>query len=670
MDQPSAKQKQGGKNPALRSLIWQIVLSLVLSIVFSAFPLVSALLLDKSSLPLAIFMSWYALFPPLVIFLVILLMNRKADSWLRTMGIIWINLSIWFLLQYLFTAIAGASMLLRLLALPAILAGNTGLFLAGGLVFLIGGLILYFAGRSTGKPAARPAVAYAAISVLIAIIIVAIPVFMIAASNPAGKSPKASALPSRDRIFSWISDVYNLGERRPGSEADHKAIQYLEAELRKSGLTDVRVETSKFDYWEPLKWELTLQRDNGQSWLAETFYVPYSGPTSKDGVTAEVVYLGDISSPKWQDVKDKIVLVDIPPADVGWDQMKIFTYMAYEPENMLKGISTPYPVGWMLKYIDFYKQAETRHPAAIIGILKGYPDMGKFTYYAPYDGELRPIPSLYVKQDAGDRIKELVAGGKLSAKVVLQANVAKMGGESANVYAVLPGRSDSKIMFQTHHDAPWRSGVEDSSGVGMVLALADYYAKVPAVERPYTMVFLFTGGHMVGGATNKDFIARHKADILSKTLFDIVIEHLADDYLPPNQATGNSQPHGVFLTENPVGISIFANTVVSNNISRTLLFSTGSPLGVPTDGSEYHEAGVPIVSLISGPAWLFDEADTLDRVDKQHLEPIAGMYIDFVSKVGATPEILLRLNLTWIVLGLLIIIFSPLAALFLAYKRK
>ncbi len=671
MDNRQAVSHAGGKKSTVRQVILQIAISLVLAAIFSAFPFISALSVDKSSLPLAIFTTWYSLFPPLIILLFALWFNRKETAWLRATGLIWIDLSTWFLLQYIFSSVAGANLLAMMLALPATLAGNTGPFLAGGLLFLIGGLVFYFAGTKISRPAAKPALAWTALGIMLAIIIIAIPVFIAVTANPSGAA-SMTGIPSGDRIFTWISEIYNLGERRPGSAADHQAIAYLESELKKSGFTDVRVEKSNFDYWEPVQWDLTLEPDTAQAWQAESFYVPYSGPTGKNGVTSEVVYLGNISSPKWQDIKDKIILVDIPSLDISWDQMKLFTYMAYEPENMMKGVApAPFPIGWMLKYIDFYEQAEARQPAAIIGILENYPDMGKFTYYAPYDGKLRPIPSLYVKENTGEMIKTLLNKGKLSARVVLQANVSPKGGESANVYGVLPGRSETTIIIHSHHDSPWKSGVEDSSGVGMVMGLADYYARVPAEQRPYKMIFMFTGGHMVGAATENDFIARHKSDILANTLFDIVVEHIADDYQSLSQpSTGAPQPRGVFLTENPVAISIFANKIASHHIDRTLLYPTGSPLGVPTDGSPFHKAGVPIVSLISGPAWLFDEADTLDRVAKAQLEPLTGMYIDFISSLAATPDWLLRFNLTWAALALLALVLSPLAALYLAWKRR
>ena len=43
-----------------RSWVWQLVLFLALGSLFSALPFIFALLLDKSSVPLAIITAWYA----------------------------------------------------------------------------------------------------------------------------------------------------------------------------------------------------------------------------------------------------------------------------------------------------------------------------------------------------------------------------------------------------------------------------------------------------------------------------------------------------------------------------------------------------------------------------------------------------------------------------------
>ena len=655
---------------ANRRLIVSLLVSLGLSIIFSSIPFLAALLLDKSGLPLALFMTWYFLFPPVVIFLVTLWINARQPSWLRTLGTLWLSLCVWFLLQYLLFALSGLSVIVRLLAMPAVFTGNAAAFLIAGLILLAAGIVIYIIGPRASRPKSIPALAWSALAVLLVVSLVLTPLSAAATSGPVIKKVDPAVAPTQGRIMKLISDVYNTGERRPGSVSDKAAIVYLQWMLELSGFKQVYIETCKFDYWEPVKWGITVQPGTEASWQPESFYVPYSGPAKPGGTEAEVVYLGNISKPDWQNIEGKIALVDISPTDVSWDQMKLFSYMAYEPEQALKGWAHPYPIGWMLKYITFYQQAEARRPAGIIGILRGYPDMGKFTYYAPYDGELRSIPGMYLLPEAGDKLKAQVVAGKTTVRLELDARTAPGAGETANVYGVLPGRSEDAIMFHSHHDSPWRSGVEDSSGVGMVLALAGYYAQLPESERPFTMVFLFTGGHMVGGATNDVFIEKHRNDIMKQALYDIAIEHISDDYVPPAQPAGGAEPRGVFITENPVTVSLYETSVADAGLSRTLVFPTGTPLGVPTDAQHFGRAGLPVVSLISGPVWLFDDDDTLERVHQPTLEPMARMYIDFVNRLAATPAFLLRFNITWALLGLLLAVMSVLAAFFLAYRKE
>jgi len=74
------------------------------------------------------------------------------------------------------------------------------------------------------------------------------------------------------------------------------------------------------------------------------------------------------------------------------------------------------------------------------------------------------------------------------------------------------------------------------------------------------------------------------------------------------------------------------------------------------------------VSLISGPTWLFDDDDTLDRVAKAELVPATRRYVDFISRLNATPDWLLQFNLGWVTVGLLALVFSPLATAILVWR--
>lgn len=662
-------------SPRSRSLVGQMLLFLLLSLLFSALPFVTSLVLDRSSLWLAVVTAWYAALPPVLFLLLAWLLYRQEANWVSLIGRLWVSVGIWFGLQALFQALSAVHVLVQLLAFPAITAGGKG-FTAGALLFLVGGGLLWVVGRRPGlRRGDGPSRLVSALATagLLALSFVALPLLALLTSRPVSALPQAGpSLPTEEEIFGYIADLYNLGARRPGSEADQEAIHYLVERFQEFGFADVRSEPFRFDYWVPQEWSLTVEPENDTPWEVESFYVPYSGPTDRAGVTAEIAYVGEGSEADFAaaDVSGKIVLADLPPVDIGWDQMRLFSFMAYDPEKTAAGWSHPYPIGWMFRYYEVYERAFAHGAVGIIGILHDYPDMGGFTYYAPYDGVLRPIPSLYVMEDDGARIRDGVAAGPVQARIVLQAQVSEQGGETATVYGVLPGQSETALVIHSHHDSPWPSGVEDSSGVGMVLALARYFAQVPQTQRARTLIFTFTGSHMVGAPSNQAFMEAHRDDLMARMLFDICIEHIADDYNPPLPPTGRVEPRGAFITENPVAVSLYAGAVADHQMVRTLIFPTGTPLGVPTDAGPFARAGYQVISLISGPTWLFDDDDTLERVARDQLEPLAAMYVDFIGRLNRLPDPLLAFNLNiWTVL-VTALLLTPLAILSVAHRRQ
>jgi hypothetical protein len=42
----------------------------------------------------------------------------------------------------------------------------------------------------------------------------------------------------------------------------------------------------------------------------------------------------------------------------------------------------------------------------------------------------------------------------------------------------------------------------------------------------------------------------------------------------------------------------------------------------PTDGGDLHSAGGPVVQFLAAPFYLFDEIDTLDKIDRPNLAPL------------------------------------------------
>jgi hypothetical protein len=656
---------------ASRSWIGQVVLFFVLSLLFSAFPFASAMVLNKSSVTLTIITAWYAGIPPLVVLVIAWLLYRREKSWLKFVGRLWVAIGLWFGVQALLTALSEAHIFVRLFALPATLAGGKG-YVTGAALFLIGGLILWIAGKRFGLPRSENrnrGVFGAATGLLLVLVVVGFPLLIAFTSRPAPSIPAAGPeLPTSDEVFGYVSDVYQFGIRRPGWPAYYEAKEYLIDKLESFGFEEIHTEPHRFDLWMESEWSLTIDPD-GDAWQPETYFVPYSGPTDSDGVTGEVVYVGEGTEEDLAatNVSGKIALVDLAPVAISWDEMKIFSYMAYDPDGTAAGWDHPYPIGWLPQVERVNEMAEERGAKGMIGVLRGYPEMGDFGYYAPYDGHLRPLPGIYVLEGDGDRLIGQVESEPVQARLVLNADVSMDGGEAWTIYGVLPGGSDKIVMVHTHFDAPWRSGIEDSSGIGMVLGLARYYAELPESARDHTMVFIFMGSHMVGGPSNHAFMETHANDIMADLVLDVCLEHIADDYLPPNSPAGLVEPRGNFMNENPIAVSLYAGAVADHNAYRMLIFPTGTPLSVPTDAGMFVMSGYPVSSLISGPVWLFDDDDTLERVHKEQLGVLSAMNVDFIQRLGRIPDPLLSFDLNVWTIIVTAILLTPLATLSAAF---
>ena len=62
----------------------------------------------------------------------------------------------------------------------------------------------------------------------------------------------------------------------------------------------------------------------------------------------------------------------------------------------------------------------------------------------------------------------------------------------------------------------------------------------------------------------------------------------------------------------------------------------------PTDGAFYHLAGVPVMNFLTAPFYLFDEMDTLDKVDRDNLESLTRATIRIVDSTAGVSAAELR----------------------------
>jgi hypothetical protein len=374
----------------------------------------------------------------------------------------------------------------------------------------------------------------------------------------------------------------------------------------------------------------------------ECFPVPLSEPIRVEGELAH----WDPANPGG--VARKIAVYDIQFASFP-DEFLVLRRRAAggsassSPESLVEA-------GWAFDPDETFAEGRHRLPFAIelqgtmepaiaagavgyIGVLRGYPG-GGCEYYVPYDGEFRSIPGVYVSEDDGDRLLTLLQNGASTARIDVVAERGRT--TSHNVVGELSGADEEWIVIGTHHDAPWASAVEDGTGIAMLLAQATAWAALPASRRPHRMIFTAMAAHMSHGAGTRAFIDRHR-QMMERIVLEVHLEHAAVDG-PAAGGADEAQrvtPRWWFTTEHRVLEQVVWDAIVEHRLDRSLVLTPDALAPFPTtDGGFFHLEGVPLVNYLTAPWYLFDPADTMDKVDHESLSKISLAAFDIVASTA------------------------------------
>ena len=450
-------------------------------------------------------------------------------------------------------------------------------------------------------------------------------------------------LPSVSELLGWIDEVVAQGIRRPGYPADQWTEEFIFQKFVDLGLESVRFEPVESAFWRDSHAEL-LVGVGTESATIECFPVPLSEPIRLEGELAH----WDSAAPG--SVAGKIAVYEIK-FDSLPEEFPVLRRRA-APTSRSSSPEALVEAGWAFDPDGTFPDGRHRLPFAVelqetmepaigagaigfIGILRGYPS-GGCEYYVPYDGVFRSIPGVYVSEEDGDRVLGLLGSGisAASMEVVAERGVTT----SHNVVGELPGPDEEWVVVGTHHDAPWASAVEDGTGIAMLLAQAKAWAAVPVSARPHRMIFTAMAAHMSHGAGTRAFIERHRA-MLDRIVLEVHLEHAAIDSPGSSLAEENPRvtPRWWFTTEHPALEQVVWNAIVEHRLDRSLILTPDALGPFPTtDGGFFFLEGVPLVNYLTAPWYLFDPADTLDKVDHDSLERVGRAAFDIVWATAGT----------------------------------
>jgi hypothetical protein len=453
---------------------------------------------------------------------------------------------------------------------------------------------------------------------------------------------RADDVPSADRIHRWIERIVGRGVRRPGYEADAWTEEFVADQLERIGLDNVRLEPVPVTRWEPSEWSLEVTPVGGDTVALECFPLPYTAPVNAlelelaayDGADPTAV------AGKASLYDARVVRLPATALVASGSAPRDLSGRVYDPDGTFEHGEhvLPHTVD-RNRVVDASIAAGA---AAFVGALLDYPG-DSCRYFVPYDGRARPIPGVWVRGSDGAWLRDRLAAGPVRLRLGIDATAEPF--ESHNVIGELPGADDDIVMIGSHHDGPWASAVEDASGTSLVLAQAAFWASQPRRRRPHRMVFVLHAGHMCGGAGLHAYIEAHR-DELDDVVLEVHLEHAARELAEAGdglEPTGQPVPRWWFTSRLAPLETAVAEALEAEGVNRSMILAPDA-FGEqpPTDGGYYHREGVPIVNFLTAPFYLFDQMDTVDKIDEEGLVPLTRATIRIVEWTGTVSAAGLR----------------------------
>lgn len=452
-----------------------------------------------------------------------------------------------------------------------------------------------------------------------------------------------------DEILSTVRDLVAMAPRATGTAGGERAADYVADRFRAAGLSGVHHLEVPSYAWRAERCSVVLGA--GEEALAvRSAPILHSALTAHDAVgtlvdapvTAPVVDIGD-GKVSGHDVAGRIVLFDLT-FDMSTAHLLPFTEWLHDPgRRMLRrdvlGARNPY----VTSLTRVVTAAAAAGAVGVVGVLRDYPESVNY-HNEYYRRSLLGVPGAWVSRSSGELLRTHLAA-RPDTELTLDLAVERREVTSRTVIGVLPGRSSETVMIQSHHDSVGPGAVEDATGTAEVIALAEHFAARARAghQLEKTLMFVTFDTHFTGYQAHMEFARRYALaeDSPHDIVLNLTVEHVglrairgADGGF---EVLGETEPRGIFENVNPRLKVFLARSLRRHGLGSTSLLNASlleyGRFGIPTDASFMLLSGVPVVSLISGPLYLYDDADTMEMVDVDQLLPVAHYFADVVERV-------------------------------------
>lgn len=455
-------------------------------------------------------------------------------------------------------------------------------------------------------------------------------------------------------ILATVQDLVDLAPRATGTPGGERAAAYVADRFTRAGLSDVHEMQVPSYAWRATRCHLTVDGE-----ARDCAPILHSGLPAHDAVgtlldapvTAPVVDIGS-GRVTDHDVAGRIVLFDLAFTMTTAHLLPLAEWIHDPGRRMLRRDVLASRNPYVTTLTRVARDAARGGAVGLVGVLKDYPE--SLSYHNEYYRRtLLELPGVWVTAAGGASIRaslDAAARAGRTPSATLDLAAARHEVTSRTVIGVLPGRSTETVMVQSHHDSIGPGAVEDGTGTAEVIALAEHFGARAAAgeQRDKTLLFVTFDTHFTGYQAHQEFARRYALDpdspwdlVLNLTVEHVGLRAVASPEGDHFATTGESEPRGLFENLSPRLSWHLARGLRRHGLAGTTLlnarFLEWGRLGIPTDASFSLVSGVPVVSLISGPLYLYADADDLAKVDVDQLVPVARYFADVVDRVDAVP---------------------------------
>jgi len=326
--------------------------------------------------------------------------------------------------------------------------------------------------------------------------------------------------------------------RNAGTQADRDTQEWMLARFKKAGLSNVRLQ--EFDImprWYPTSWSSSVQSGGASIPLKSVRPFLWSSPTPAGGLELEAVWvsLGDAADFMGRDVKGKAVFILAVPEPGMRDNSAL--------------------------YNGAMKRAQDAGAAAVVVALQLPGNVA--SQMISSNGVT--VPNFSIGMADVLTVRKLIEEGKAPKVKFNLATEMVAGQKTATIWGELPGTTDEDILVMAHTDAFFDGALDNASGMAVMVALAEYYAKIPKEQRRRTIRFAGLPAHHVdqnrpansgpsSGSQGARWMVANKDTFFAKTALVINCEHMAQTALQrlgPDLIAGN--------TTSPLPWSVFGS---------------------------------------------------------------------------------------------------------------